>query len=150
MISCLTIPWIASVWETLVRAALLDADFVATGFAREMEIRQRARQLLFAADATRKLQQATQSAPHRESKFHQGQWVFVYRRVPRKGPKPNGLLRDRWVGPGLVALQMGTTVCVGMRSRLWKCSTEQVRLATSPEALGAELLSQPALGGLLG
>eukprot|EP00972_Heterocapsa_arctica_P011852 1736012-Heterocapsa_arctica.AAC.1 len=75
-----------------------------------MEIRQKARQLLFSSDATRELADASKSSPHRDQKFNQGQWVYVYRRVPKKGPKPNGLLRDRWVGPGVVALQMGHTV----------------------------------------
>eukprot|EP00959_Pyramimonas_sp_CCMP1952_P323817 6777110-Pyramimonas_sp.AAC.1 len=36
-----------------------------------------------------------------------------------------------------------------MRSRLWKCSSEQVRLATSPEAQGAEVMSDPGVQKLL-
>ena len=48
---------------------------------------------------------------------------------------------SRWVGPGLVALQNGTTVCVSMRGRLWKCAREQIREATNHESLGAELLT---------
>jgi len=73
-----------------LRAAPGDADTVVAEFARELEIRKRARQLLFSVDATRKLREATKSAAHQDTKFNQGQWVYVYRRVPRKGPKPNG------------------------------------------------------------
>ena len=54
--------------------------------------------------------------------FTRGQWVYVWRRAPNRGRKQNVLQRDRWVGPGIVALQNGGTVWVGMRSRLWKCS----------------------------
>ena len=48
---------------------------------------------------------------------------------------------SRWVGPGLVAPQDGTTVWVSMRGRLWKCAREQIREATNHESLGAELLT---------
>ena len=56
---------------------------------------------------------------------------------------------SRWVGPGLVALQDGTTVWVSMRGRLWKCAREQIREATNPESLGAELLTHDHLRQLL-
>lgn len=47
-----------------------------------------------------------------------------------------GLQRDRWIGPGLVILQEGRMVWVGMGRRTWKCNVDQVRAATHPEALG--------------
>ena len=56
---------------------------------------------------------------------------------------------SRWVGPGLVALQDGTTVWVSMRGRLWKCAREQNREATSHESSGAELLTHDHLRQLL-
>ena len=59
-----------------------------------------------------------------------------------------GLQRDRWCGPGVVALQLGHTVWVGMRSKLWKCNVDQVREATHPESLGAELLKEGSLADL--
>eukprot|EP00974_Lingulodinium_polyedra_P038767 3714061-Lingulodinium_polyedra.AAC.1 len=31
-----------------------------------------------------------------------------------------------------------------MHGQLWKCSVDQVRLATPPEAIGAEFLSDPS------
>ena len=53
------------------------------------------------------------------------------------------------VGPGLVALQDGTTVWVSMRGRLWKCAREQIREATNHESLRAELLTHDHLRQLL-
>ena len=133
-----------------LRDAPLDADSVATEFAREIEVRRKARELLFEMDAKRKLHHAAAAAKHRDQVFQCGTWVYVWRRSPsKKGVKTGGLLRDRWVGPGVVALHSGGTVWVGMRSRLWKCSAEQVRMATHPESLGAELIMQGALGNMI-
>ena len=60
-----------------------------------------------------------------------------------------GAALSRWVGPGLAALQDGTTVWVSMRGRLWKCAREQNREATNHESLGAELLTHDHLRQLL-
>jgi len=127
------------------------SDSVAAEFARQEAIRKKARELLFAADASKKVAAAAASAKHRDRHFQRGQWVYVWRRATKAASqgKDLGLQRDRWVGPGLVALQDGHTVWVAMRSRLWKCSSEQVRLATHPEALGAELLDDVALEPVL-
>ena len=57
--------------------------------------------------------------------------------------------RDRWVGPGVVLMQHGNTVWIAMRARLWKCSTEQVRHATSLESRGAEIMNDPAVQQLI-
>ena len=131
-------------------SAPMDADTVADEFSREVQIRHRAREKLF-SDSRRKITDASASAMHCDRRFQQGQWVYVYRRAPqfRTASKHGGLQRDRWVGPGVVVLQKGNTVWVGMRSRLWKCSSEQIRLATSTEAMGAELVSQGGMGSLI-
>ena len=42
-------------------------------------------------------------------------------------------LRDRWVGPGIVVTSNNGTVYVGMRTRLWRCSPEQLRPALPGE-----------------
>ena len=54
-----------------------------------------------------------------------------------------------WRGPELVLLQTGHTVFVTMRSRLCKCSVEQVRSATSDEVMGAELVTKGQFHDLL-
>lgn len=53
------------------------------------------------------------------------------------------------MGPGLVILQAGHTVYVSMRSRLWKCNSDQLRAATHYEALGASLTEVAELKDLL-
>jgi len=127
-----------------------EVDTVAAEFARRQRIRQEARRRLFSLEASRKLAAASRSARHRDRTFSRGQWVYVWRRASRTASgKELGLQRDRWVGPGLVVLQAGHTVWVAMRARLWKCSSEQVRLASHPEALGAELLDDKALEPIL-
>ena len=62
--------------------------------------------------------------------------------------KDPAVLRGRWVRRGLVMLQSGRTFRVAMRTRLCKCSTEQLRFATHREALGAEILDDCELGPL--
>ncbi|CAK0831105.1 unnamed protein product, partial [Prorocentrum cordatum] len=53
------------------------------------------------------------------------------------------------LGPGMVIYQYNNTAWVSMRSRLWKCASEQLRPATGPEARGAELLSDPGVSELV-
>eukprot|EP00969_Alexandrium_andersonii_P318103 14051060-Alexandrium_andersonii.AAC.1 len=79
------------------------------------------------------------AAPRRDREFAPGQWVYVWRKPPRSMREPYTLQRDRWVRPGLVILQRGGSVWVAMRSRLWKCSSEQLRSANREESMGAEL-----------
>ena len=52
-------------------------------------------------------------------------------------------------GPGLVVLNTRSVVWVAMRTRLWRCSPEQLRPAFPSEVLGRELASEPGLGELL-
>ncbi|CAK9075801.1 unnamed protein product [Durusdinium trenchii] len=47
------------------------------------------------------------------------------------------------------ARQNNGTVYVGMRTRLWRCSREQLRAALPSELLGRDLISNPELGELL-
>ena len=75
-----------------------------------------------------------------------GERICVAREIEgvRRGP-----VLSRWVDPGLVALQDGTTVWVSMRGRLEKCARKQMREATNHESLGAELLTHDHLWQLL-
>ena len=87
---------------------------------------------------------------HRDRNYHRGQWVYVWRRDWRGArDRTGGPSLSRWVGPGLIALQDGTTVWVSMRGRLWKCAREQIREATNHESLVAELLTHDHLRQLL-
>ena len=89
--------------------------------------------------AGRRITEALTHRAENSKSYSPGQWVYVWRRVKGKS-KSHVFQRDRWVGPGAVVWHQGTTVRVAMRSRLWKCSSVQVRPATRAESLGAELL----------
>eukprot|EP00439_Symbiodinium_sp_Y106_P022367 s729_g2.t1 len=109
-----------------------ELDGAERAFAQACQIRQRARELMFEKEAREKLQRAARAPRHVDQQYAPGQWVYVFRRGP---------LRARWSGPGLVLLHHGTTVWVAMRARLWKCNVDQVRPASSTEALGVEVVN---------
>ena len=92
-------------------------------------------------EAKSRVAEAVASRASTPNNFSPGQWVYVWRKVKGRA-KTHALQRDRWVGPGAVVWQNGQTVLVAMRSRLWKCSSLQVRYATRAESLGAELLDE--------
>ena len=124
-----------------------DADTAAAAFSRKNEFREAARKSLMATTCRAKLQAALRARPHSDRFYAPGQWVYVWRRAAGRN-RTHALQRDRWTGPGAVVWQQGGTVWVAMRTKLWKCSSEQVRLATHPESLGAELLDEPGFRAL--
>ena len=93
-------------------------------------------------DAKRKLAVANHAARHCDQTFHKDKLC-----LHGDGRQETGnsrilqlVLRDWWVEPQLVMLHSEHTVRVSMRTRLWKCRTQQLRLATHPEALGVVIL----------
>lgn len=65
--------------------------------------------------------------------FKQGDLVYVWRNIPGyKG----------WTGPGTVIADSNNTLWISLRGYLVKAAKEQVRVATSEESLGAELVAQ--------
>jgi hypothetical protein len=53
---------------------------------------------------------------------------------------PGGKFISRWVGTGIVLTSYQTSVFVLFGKTFWKCTKEQIRLATREESMGAELL----------
>eukprot|EP00971_Amphidinium_carterae_P186679 3705641-Amphidinium_carterae.2 len=107
-------------------------------------IRRKARELAFQKDSRARLAMSCKHSPHRDRIFHPGQWVYVYRKNPRAAAAEEHPLRQQpgaWRGPGLVLLQTGHTVWIAMRSRLWRCNSDQVRNAAAAETLGTEMVS---------
>ena len=127
-----------------------DLDSPAKAFRQSMKIRDHARMLMETHTARERLRSAGKAQLHRDRNYHREQWVYVWRRDLRGArDRTGGPSLSRSVGPGLVALQDGTTVWVSMRGRLWKCAREQIREATNHESLEAELLTHDHLRQLL-
>eukprot|EP00913_Durusdinium_trenchii_P016808 g15798.t1 len=124
----------------------LAVDEAAGEYRRRHEIRERARQLAMQQASTDAIRRSVHAATHQQRVWTPGQWVYVFRRAKQNQDLH---LRSRWVGPGVVVLANNDTVYVGMRSRLWRCSPEQLRAALPSEILGRDLISDPGLGELL-
>lgn len=64
-----------------------------------------------------------------------GSWVYVYR---------DNASYTGWTGPGVLIAESPSNRSwwISMRGRLWKAGREQIRLATSEEQLGAELVTE--------
>ena len=127
-----------------VQGPVGDEDTAAVAFGRKHQLREEARKALMELEARDRVKEAADARRHVTREFLPGQWVYVWRAIPRFR-KTHQLQRDRWVGPGSVVIQRGGTVWVAMRTRLWKCSAEQVREATRLESWGAEMHEQEDL-----
>ena len=123
-----------------------EVDEAAGEYRRRHRVQERARQLAMEQCSRDAVRLSLKAAPHQDRTWRPGQWVYVFR---RGRPNQELHLRDRWVGPGIVVLANNGTVYVGMRSRLWRCSSEQVRPALPSEILGRELASDPGLQNLI-
>ena len=129
-------------WEDLL-SDISGLDTAAQEFRRSHDIRERARRLCVEHTSKEALRQASKPPLHRHRVWTAGQWVLVWRLT--KG----AATRHRWVGPGLVILQNGHTVYVAMRSRLWKCNTDQLRPASRTEELAMQVVSSDQYRELL-
>ena len=124
-----------------------EADTPAAEFARAHQVRQRARELCVASNLKDKVRLSLSQRMRPQRTWSRGQWVYVYRKFPGTGS--GHMTRSRWVGPGLVIIQDGHSVWVSMRSRIWKCSSDQLRAANHMESLGAELIGNEELSDVL-
>ena len=109
-------------------------DTAAEEFRRSHSIREAARRLSMQHTAKEKLREASKPPLHKHRTWTAGQWVMVWRL------SKHATTRHRWVGPGLVILQNGHTVYVAMRSRLWKCNSDQLRPASDTEDLAMQVV----------
>ena len=124
----------------------LGVDEASREYRKRHEIREKAREAAMSQTSKEAVQRAVRSATHQQVHWAPGQWVYCFRRGrPQQELHP----RDRWVGPGVVLLSNNRVVYVAMRSRLWRCSPEQLRPALPAEILGKEIASDPGLSELL-
>ena len=127
------------------------SDSAAGEFSRRFMVRFKARERAMERHSKDRINRAANAERHEIKHWNAGQWVYVWRiAAPRNSiSSPTLLPRNRWVGPGIVLLQSGKTVYVSMRSRLWKCSSDQLRPALRTEVLGAALSHDAGLEDLL-
>ena len=124
----------------------MEIDEAAGEYRRRHQIRERARQAAMEQSSRDVIRKSHHAAPHQQRQWQPGQWVYVFRRAKQNQELH---LRDRWVGPGVVVLCNNNTIYVGMRTRLWRCSSQQLRPALPSEILGRELITDPGLAELL-
>eukprot|EP00959_Pyramimonas_sp_CCMP1952_P195397 4085965-Pyramimonas_sp.AAC.1 len=126
-------------------------DPAGAEFSRAQAIRTTARRLAMEVYSREKISRASRARTPVPRSLVPGQWVFVWRHFSRTSLRGDSLgkRRDGWAGPGVVVLAEGTTIWVAMRTRLWKCSVEQVRLASSDEELGIQIAQSPQWAELL-
>jgi len=119
-----------------------EMDTPAFEFRCSHNIREHAKKLAVQHVSREKMREASRPPFHKHRTWAAGQWVLVWRTA-------RGGERARWVGPGLVILQNGHTVYVAMRSRLWKCNTDQLRPATQPEEMAMQVIESRQYKDLL-
>ena len=102
-------------------------DEIGAEFRRRVAIRERARQSAMAQDSREVVKKAMKTSTATSRQWRAGQWVYVFRRRGKPGDPLHPV--SRWVGPGLVLLSTPNAVWVAMRTRLWRCSPEQLRAA---------------------
>eukprot|EP00439_Symbiodinium_sp_Y106_P016539 s1065_g2.t1 len=130
----------------------LDGDTPAAEFSKRFQIRQKARERAIQRDARDRVARAGRAKRYEIKNWNVGQWVYVWRQAApsvRSSTSHILLPRSRWVGPGAVVLQHGSTVWVQVRAKLWKCDTRQLRPALREEILGVQLSQESDLRELL-
>ena len=115
-------------------------------FRKRIQIRERAKQAAMEQCSREALSRAVKTSSTPSPDWRPGQWVYVFRRGRPTDPL---VPKARWVGPGMVLVNARGVVWVAMRSRLWRCSPEQLRAAFPTEVLGHRLSSDGTLGELL-
>ena len=115
-------------------------------FRKRIQIRERAKQAAMEQCSREALSRAVKTSSTPSPDWRPGQWVYVFRRGRPTDPL---VPKARWVGPGMVLVNARGVVWVAMRSRLWRCSPQQLRAAFPTEVLGHRLSSDGTLGELL-
>ena len=120
-------------------------------FERLMEMRRIAQDAFMKVASHQAAAKALRARPRQQRSFQAGDLVYVFRslrkrktvRGDQQAQRGTGLGRKAtWIGPGAVLAMEGSIVWVNMFGELWRAAVEQVRLATSTEKLGLEVISE--------
>ena len=103
-------------------------------FQRSEELRRAATRAWAATENRSRVLKALRARHRIDQHFKDGDMIFVWRQ-PRVG-------EGRWHGPGVIILCTAGGAYVNMRGSLWRVCNEQMRLATSEESLGGEIVNK--------
>lgn len=137
---------------SLLSDEAIDPSLQAQGgtdeFERMMEMRRIAQSAFMKISCKEAAAKALKARPRVQQSYKAGDLVYVYRVLRRQkalrhgeGPR-RGQPKSKWVGPGKVLALEGSVVWINMLGELWRAAIEQVRLATTEEKMGAEVISE--------
>ena len=128
----------------------LQAQNCTDDFEKLMEMRRIAQNAFMKMNCGEAAVKALKARPRIQRTFKAGDVVYVYRALrKRKTIHGGGAVRGggmgrkaTWVGPGHVLALEGSVVRINMMGELWRAAVEQVRMASSTEKLGSELIAE--------
>eukprot|EP00434_Breviolum_minutum_P004449 symbB.v1.2.003922.t1/scaffold210.1/size302740/13 len=128
----------------------LQAQNCTDDFEKLMEMRRIAQNAFMKMNCGEAAVKALKARPRIQRTFKAGDVVYVYRALrKRKTIHGGGAVRGggmgrkaTWVGPGHVLALEGSVVWINMMGELWRAAVEQVRMASSTEKLGSELIAE--------
>ena len=126
----------------------LQAQHRVDDFEKLMEMRRVAQDAFMKTASREAAARAVKARPRVQRTFKAGDVVYVFRSLRKKKAIHQATVRKTlqqkasWVGPGHVLALEGSVVWVNMFGELWRAAVEQVRLATTEERLGIEVVSE--------
>lgn len=130
----------------------LQSQACVDDFEKLMEMRRIAQNAFMKMNCQEAAVKALKARPRVMRSFVAGDLVYVFRSLRRKKAVHGGAVtrgggigrKASWVGPGYVLAVEGSVIWINMLGELWRAAAEQVRLATSCEKLGSEVIAEQA------
>ena len=127
-----------------VHVPSVDASQFEPAFQRAHVVRHTARLAVLQCQDDRALKAALRSRPRPRKEFASGDWVYYWRcQKWVQGQLQKG---GRWHGAGILLGRIGVNWIVAHRKSIFRCSPEQLRMATSDEASVATFDANELLG----
>ena len=128
----------------------LQAQNCTDDFEKLMEMRKIAQDAFMKLNCSEAAVKALKARPRLQREFKAGDVVYVYRALRKRktvhggnAVRGGGMGRKAtWVGPGHVLALEGSVVWINMLGELWRAAVEQVRMASSTEKFGSELIAE--------
>ncbi len=128
----------------------LQAQSCTDDFEKLMEMRRIAQNAFMKLNCSEAAVKALKARPRAQRFFKPGDVVYVFRALRKRKTIHGGAAvrgggmgrKATWVGPGHVLAMEGSVVWINMLGELWRAAVEQVRMASSTEKLGSELIAE--------